>query len=70
MSVDRTRRLSARLLAVPMLCAGAGVGLAQSSDDANIFDRARKGDITESFHAQIKAGPAKNVLLVIGDGMG
>lgn len=53
------------------------------AQDASLLDRAHKGDITvnagarrltgditEAFKAAIKAGPAKNVILLIGDGMG
>lgn len=75
----------ARLFATSaLIAAGAmSVAVAQSADEAALMDRAHKGDITtnggarrlpgditEAFKAEIKAGPAKNVILLIGDGMG
>lgn len=82
MSRIRTRLLSASLLTLPVLVASLGAGHAQSAGDA-LFDRGHKGDtsvnggarrltgdITDAFRDQIKNGPAKNVILLIGDGMG
>ena len=81
MTVNRSRLLST-CLALPMLCLGVGAASAQSPDDAlldrdhagelaaNGGARRLKGDITAAFRAQIKDGPAKNVILLIGDGMG
>jgi alkaline phosphatase len=56
---------------------------AQSAGAPGLFERAHKGDVTlhggarrldgdvtEAFRAEIKAGPARNVILLIGDGMG
>lgn len=56
---------------------------AQFAGASELFDRAAagdltqpggarrlKGDITDAFLNEIKAGPAKNVILLIGDGMG
>lgn len=71
-----------RILATTALVA-AGCASIAMADEAALLDRAHKGDITsnggarrlsgdvtEDFRAQIKAGPAKNVILLIGDGMG
>ncbi len=57
--------------------------LAQSAAETALLDRGHKGeiavhggarrltgDITEAFAAEIKGGKAKNVILLIGDGMG
>ena len=69
------------LLSTAVLATGFGGGVL--AQDASLMDRAHKGDvtvhggarrltgdITEAFKAEIKAGPAKNVILLIGDGMG
>lgn len=82
MTANRSRFLSTCLAAIPVLCLGAGAAPAQSSD-ASLLDRnhagdlaqnggARRldGDITAAFRSEIKDGPAKNVILLIGDGMG
>jgi alkaline phosphatase len=68
------------LLSTAILASFTG---AASAQDASLLDRAHKGDITvnagarrltgditEAYKAAIKAGPAKNVILFIGDGMG
>ena len=83
MSCTLSRLLSASLLAVPILGVAAGFGYAQSGDAPGILDRAHKGDlsanggarrlsgdITEAFRAEVRDGPARNVILLIGDGMG
>ncbi len=82
MTANRSRLLSTCLAALPVLCLGMGTAEAQSADDA-LFDRSHagalatnggarrlSGDITDAFRAEIKNGPAKNVILLIGDGMG
>ncbi|KXF77123.1 alkaline phosphatase [Paramesorhizobium deserti] len=71
------------LLATVVFSAHAGAAHAQTADADVIFQRpatgelseaggARrlKGDITAAFRDQIRPGPAKNVILLIGDGMG
>ncbi len=65
------------------LCIPFNTVQAQSANDGALFDRAAKGDLSEqggarrlkgdqtaAFRNQIKNGPAKNVILLIGDGMG
>lgn len=64
------------------LMVGTWSDAAFAKDDADLARAARgdvseaggarriEGDRTEAFRAQIKAGPAKNVILLIGDGMG
>lgn len=73
-----------RLLATTALIACAASGaFAQSATDAALMDRAAKGDITQhggarrlggditaAVTAELKSGRAKNVILLIGDGMG
>ncbi|MFT3973111.1 MAG: alkaline phosphatase [Amaricoccus sp.] len=82
MSAIRFRLRTTCLAALPLFCVGAGAALAQA-DDSALLDRTHKGDIsvqggarrlsgdiTEAFRAELKDGPAKNVILLIGDGMG
>ena len=77
-----TRNFTA-LMASTVLAAGlGGAAFAQSTEEA-LLDRTHKGeiaahggarrlpgDITEAFAAEIKGGKVKNVILLIGDGMG
>ncbi|MFD1880587.1 alkaline phosphatase [Paracoccus pacificus] len=79
-----THKLSSLLATSAIFAVAIGGGaFAQTADDAALLDRALKGnvvenggarrlsgDITEAFLKEIKAGPAKNVILLIGDGMG
>lgn len=82
MTANRSRLVSKCLVALPIFCLGVNAAPAQSADDT-ILDRAHagalaenggarrlSGDITAAFRAEIKDGPAKNVILLIGDGMG
>lgn len=76
--------VSSRLLATTALIACAASSLfAQPASDAALMERAAKGDITQhggarrlssditdAVTAELKAGRAKNVILLIGDGMG
>lgn len=77
-----SRLLSAGLITVPMLWGATDPARAQSAE-AGLLDRGLKGDatvnggarrlagdITDAFRAEIKGGPARNVILLIGDGMG
>lgn len=75
---------TARLLATTALAASlTAPAFAQEATEAALMDRAAKGDITahagarrlsgditEAFKAEIKSGKVKNVILLIGDGMG
>lgn len=83
MSEIRSCLLASCLAALPALCLGAGTALAQGTDEATLFERGHKGelsvnggarrlsgDITEAVRGELKDGPAKNVILLIGDGMG
>ena len=79
-----TRTFATLCASTAMFAAGlGGAALAQSAAESALLDRAHKGeiaahggarrlsgDITEAFAAQIKGGKAKNVILLIGDGMG
>jgi alkaline phosphatase len=69
--------------AAVLLTAGAGAPRAQDAGAEPLLDRAAKrdlsipggarrlsGDLTEAFRAAISDGPVKNVILLIGDGMG
>lgn len=82
MTAKLSRLLLKSLVSSSILCTGLGMASAQSASDA-LFERAHKGDvtvnggarrltgdITEAFRGEIKGGPAKNVILLIGDGMG
>ncbi|MFO1142024.1 MAG: alkaline phosphatase [Amaricoccus sp.] len=83
MSTPLARSTSAVALAALAVGLLSSPTFAQSAGEAELLDRAHKGDITrhggarrldgditEAFAAEIKAGPAKNVILLIGDGMG
>ncbi|MBA4490620.1 alkaline phosphatase [Paracoccus sp. S1E-3] len=79
-----TRTFATLCASTAILAAGlGGAAFAQSVDEGALLDRTHKGeiavnggarrlsgDITEAFTAAIKGGKAKNVILLIGDGMG
>ena len=78
----RTQKIFAVALATSLLL-GSSVGAQDAANADTYLDRAAAGDLstpggarridgdnTEALLAQIKAGPAKNVILFIGDGMG
>jgi len=71
------------VLSAVAFAAHAGAAHAQTAEADAIFQRAAtgtlseaggarrlKGDMTAAFRDQIRSGPAKNVILFIGDGMG
>ncbi len=77
------RLLLASAAIIAALSVPSGAVLAQSENTDTLFGRGAKGnlseaggarrlngDITAAFREQIKSGPAKNVILLIGDGMG
>ncbi|RUR07664.1 alkaline phosphatase [Brucella abortus] len=78
-----TRPLLASAAIIVTFCAPASTVMAQSETAAPLFQRSAKGDlsaaggarrldgdITAAFRDQIRKGPARNVILLIGDGMG
>ncbi|WP_199707113.1 alkaline phosphatase [Teichococcus wenyumeiae] len=69
--------------ATVLLATGAGMALAQQATAEQLLDRAAKrglsqhgdarrlsADLTAAFRAAISDGPVRNVILLIGDGMG
>ena len=78
-----TRPLLAYVALIITFSMPTGIVLAQAEQTDSLFERNAKGnlseaggarrlqgDITEAFRDQIKGGPARNVILLIGDGMG
>lgn len=70
-STAARRRATLALVLVGGLAAGAGVSTAVTTSLTGHGDAARlDGDQTAAVRAAIKGGPARNVILLIGDGMG